>query len=377
MVYYDKMIPISKPLISKKAKKYLLECLNSGWVSSKGPFIERFEKSFAKFVGTKYAIATSSGTSALHLSLAALNIGPADEVIVPCLTMIAAALPIIYVGAKPTLVDSELETGNIDVSKIESAITKKTKAIIVVHLNGHPADMNPLLKLAKKYKLTVIEDAAESHGAEYKMPNSWQMVGSMGDLGCFSFYGNKIVTTGEGGMVVTNNKILAERVRSLRNLARSNEKHFYHQEIAFAYRMSSLQAALGLAQLEQAEKIIKIKKDLAAVYMDQLKNIPELRLPTQKSYAKRIYWNFDILIKPPLSPEKIAKYLTNHEVESRNFVIPLHLQPAFLKLNLFKGEKYSVAEKLSKLGLSLPLGPNIKVAEIEFICGLIKKALIE
>lgn len=374
-------IPISKPIIAKNAQKYLLGCLKSGWVSSKGPYVEKFEKAFAKFVGTKYAIATSSGTASLHLSLAALDIGPTDEVIVPTLTMIAAALPIIYVGAKPVLVDSDNDTGNLDPALIESKITKNTKAIIAVHLNGHPADMAPLLSIARHHHLSVIEDAAESHGAEYKQ----KKVGSIGDLGCFSFYGNKVITTGEGGMVVTNNKILAEKVRSLRNLARTKGKHFYHQEIGFTYRMSNLQAALGLAQLEQADKIIKLKQHLAAIYMDQLKNMPGLTLPLQMPYAKRVYWNFDILLENKhttvipakagihkiTSRDRIASYLQTHGVEIRNFVIPLHKQPAFLKLGLFRGEKYPVAENLSRQGLSLPLGPDIKKEEINYICNLI------
>ncbi len=368
------MIPISKPIIAKNASKYLLECLKTGWVSSKGPFVEKFENAFAKFVGTKYAVACSSGTHALHLALASLNIGPGDEVIVPALTMIAAVLPIIYLGATPVLVDSEEGTGNLDVSKIEEKITKKTKAIIVVHLNGHPADMAPLLTLARRYKLFVIEDAAESHGAEYRMPNGkWKMAGNIGDLGCFSFYGNKIITTGEGGMVTTNDKTLAERIKSLRNLARSKQKHFYHQEIAFAYRMSSLQAALGLAQLEQVDKIIKIKKHLASSYINQLKSLTNIILPIQKPFTKRVYWNFDILLKDSSQRDKLAKFLENHQVETRIFVIPLHLQPAFLRLGLFKGQRYLVTEKFGKVGLSLPLGPSIKDSEVNHICKLIVK----
>lgn len=370
------MIPISKPIIAKNAKKYLLDCLNSGWVSSKGPYVEKFEKAFVRFSGAKYAIACSSGTAALHLVLASLKIGPGDEVIVPTLTMIAAALPIIYVGAKPILVDSEKDSGNLDVTQIETKINKKTKALIVVHLNGHPADMEPLLNLARKHNIAVIEDAAESHGAQYRMADrSWKMVGSIGDLGCFSFYGNKIVTAGEGGIVTTNDKNLANRVRSLRNLARSPKKHFIHQEIAFTYRMSNLQAALGLAQLEQADKIIKLKHQFASIYMDKLKNIPEVILPIQEPYAKRVYWNFDLLIKPQFSREQVVKYLDNHGVETRTFIIPLHKQPAFLKLGLFMGESYPVAEFLSNQGLSLPLGPAIKKGDIGFICQIINNAL--
>lgn len=369
------MIPISKPIIARNAKKYLLDCLNSSWISSKGPYVEKFERAFAKFVGTKYAVATSSGTSALHLSLATLNIGADHEVIVPDLTMIAAALPIIYVGAKPVLIDSESDTGNLDPAKIEDKISNKTRAIIVVHLNGHPADLKSILNIAKKHQLAVIEDAAESHGAKYNLAGKWKPVGSIGDLGCFSFYGNKIVTTGEGGMVATNNKRLAERAASLRNLARSPKKHFYHKEVSFVYRMSNLQAALGLAQLEEVETSLKKKAYFASVYFDNLKNLPFLQLPIEKQYAKRIYWNFDVLIKPPVNPQTVAKYLSHHGVESRIFVIPLHKQPAFLRLGLFKNEHYPVADRISKIGLSLPLGPNIKNQDINYICHLIKQVV--
>lgn len=368
-------IPISQPIIAKNAKKYILECLESGWVSSRGPYVEKFEQAFADYVGTKYAVATSSGTHALHLSLATLNIGSGDEVVVPTLTMIAAALPIIYVGATLVLVDSDTQTGNINPSLIESKITKKTKAIIVVHLNGHPAQMLPILSIARRHNLSIIEDAAESHGAKYKTTVGWKRVGSISDIGCFSFYGNKIITCGEGGMAVTNNKKLASRMRSLRNLARTRGTHFYHQEIGFTYRMSSLQAALGLAQLEQADKIIRLKERLATIYMDQLKNIPELTLPPQLPYAKRIFWNFDILLKNNKTRDNLAGNLASHEVESRNFVTPLHMQPAFLKLGLFKGEKYPVAEKLSSQGLSLPLGPDITKKDINYICALMTKIL--
>ncbi len=367
------MIPVSKPIIAKNAKKYLLDCLTSGWVSSKGPYVKRFEKSFAKFVGVKYAIATSSGTAALHLSLAAIRIGPGNEVIIPSLTMIATALPIIYCQAKPVLVDSEEVTGNINASEIEQKITKNTKAIIIVHLNGHPVDIEPILNLAKKHKLAVIEDAAEAHGAQYLLGNTWKKVGSLGDLGCFSLYGNKLVTAGEGGMVTTNNKDLAERVKYFRNLARSSKKHFYHQEVAFAYRMSALQAALGLAQLEEFERFLQIKNQLAETYLSNLSNLSSLILPSEKTGVKRIYWNYDILVKDLKTRDKLVKFLQKKGIESRIFVIPMHLQPAFTRLGLFKGKTYPISEKLSNQGLSLPLGLALRINEVKYICNQIKQ----
>lgn len=240
-------IPVNEPLIAKNATKYVLDCLETGWVSSAGTYIEKFEKAFAKYLGVKHAITTTSGTTALHLALLTLGIGSGDEVIVPTLTMIASVNSICYVGAIPVLVDSEPETGNIDPKKIEEKITKKTKAIMPVHLYGHPADMDKIMEIAKKYKLAVVEDAAEAHGAEYK----GEKAGSFGKINCFSFYGNKIVTTGEGGMVVTNDDKLAERARSLKDLAHSKKRRFLHEELGYNFRMTNMQAALGLAQLEE------------------------------------------------------------------------------------------------------------------------------
>lgn len=374
MWYTMTMIPIAKPIIAKNAKKYVLESLASGWVSSRGPFVERFENAFADFVGTKYAVATNSGTSAIHLSVAALNIGPGDEVIVPALTMIAAVLPIIYVGAIPVLVDVEKSTGNIDPLEIEKKLTNKTKAVIVVHLNGHPADMTPIIKLARKYRFSVIEDAAEAHGVEYRLPTGiWKKVASIGDVGCLSLYANKIVTSGEGGMATTSNKLIAQRIRSLQNLSRTPKKHFYHQEIGFTYRMSSLQAALGLAQLEEANRFIDIKRQLASVYAKELSNQDAFLLPVEESYARRIYWNYDIVVKGGAGVrDNLAKYLEKHGVETRTFVIPLHKQPAFLRLGLFREEKYPVAEDLASRGLSLPLGLAMKENEVSFVCRLAK-----
>ncbi len=372
------MIPVSDPIISKNAKKYINEVLESGWISSKGPYVDKFERKFAKSIGSKFAIATNSGTAALHLSLAAINIKRGDEVIVPALTMIAAALPIVYMGATPILVDSDPKSGNIDPAQIEEKITKKTKAIIVVHLNGHPADLDPIISLAKKYNLKIIEDAAESTFAKYKLKGGKiRNVGTIGDIGCFSFYANKVVTTGEGGMAVTNNKPLAARLAALRNLDRSDSMHFFHKTIGFTYRMSSLQAALGLAQLEEVEKYLEIKEKLASFYISELKDVDEITLPYNAGYAKRIYWNFDIFISKSAkkSPKQLQKILANHHIETRNFVIPLNSQPAFLNQGLFKSAIYKVAQDLSKRGITLPLGLTLKSNEVKKICDILKKSL--
>lgn len=371
------MIPIASPLIPKNATKYLLRCLKSGWISSKGPFADRFEQKFAEFVGAKYGVATNSGTSALHLALAAIDIGPGDEVIIPALTMIATALPVLYLGATPVLVDSEAETGNIDVGQIEEKITKRTRAIIPVHLHGHPAAMAEILELAKKYRLQVIEDAAEAHGAKILLNSGWRTVGSIGEIGCFSFYANKIITTGEGGMAVTDSGKLAERMCSLRNFSRTSGQHFLHTEIGFSYRMSSLQAAFGVAQLELARKFVAKKRAIAKRYRRLLSSVSvsSVTLPIEKADAKSVFWQYGILLLNQSIRDRVASFLKKHGVETRPFFIPLHQQPGLIKRGFFRGERYPVAEELSQRGLCLPSGLTITESQISFVCHTLQNEL--
>jgi perosamine synthetase len=370
-------IPVAQPILTKNAKKYLLDCVDSGWLSSIGPYVGRFENNFAKYIGVSHGIATNSGTSAIHLALASLDIKPNDEVILPALTMIATVLPILYLGATPILVDSETQTGNIDVKKVEKKITKKTKAIIIVHLHGHPVEMDTVLTLVKKYNIKLIEDAAEAHGAEYK----GKKVGSFGDIGCFSFYGNKIITTGEGGMCLTNNKSLAKKIRDLGDIDRHHTRHFYHDKIAYTYRMSNLQAAVGLSQLENIKIFIEKKRRIAFQYNKHLTpNSYHLTshyfdLPLELTYAKSVYWQYGILIKKNSfgNSVQLAKYLEKLGIETRPFFLPMHKQPALLKHNLFKGEKYPVAESLSRTGLCLPSALTMTDDQIEFVSNNVKK----
>lgn len=371
------MIPVSKPIIAKNAKKYILECLKTGWISGAGPFINTFEENFANFTHTKYAVACTSGTTALHLAVKALKIGPGNEVILPAFTMISSILPIIYTGATPILVDVEEDTGNIDARKMEEKITKNTKAIMVVHINGHPADMSQISNLAKKYNLSLIEDAAEAHGALCLINNQWRAVGSIGDIGCFSLYANKIVTSGEGGIATTNSKKLASRMRSLRNLARTPSIHFFHQEIAFNYRMSSLQAALGIAQLEDVKLIIQKKRHIASLYNKLLTDIKGLNLPPEKDYAKSVFWHYGVKLRTDCrkNRDQLEIILQKNGIETRNFFIPLHLQPVFKKMQMFLKERYPVSETLGKSGINLPTGPNLKDSEIKFVCKIIKQSL--
>lgn len=359
------MIPVSSPIISKNAKKNLLECLSSGWVSSSGPFVKLFEEKFAKYLGVKFAVTTTSGTSALHLAIASLNIGKDDEVIIPTFTMAATAFAIVYTGATPVLVDSELETWNMDITQIEKKITKKTKAIIVVHIYGHPVNMDQIKKIATKHKLFIIEDAAEALGSEYKT----KKVGNLSDLACFSFYANKAVTCGEGGMVVTNNSKIAIRLKRLKDMAYSPKKRFLHTEIGFTYRMSNLQAALGLAQLEQVDKMIQQKRSIANFYNTHLLPIKKLTLPPEKKWAKNSYWMYCILSN---DRDKLRSELLKKGVDTRNFFIPMHRQPALKKIGLYRNEHYPVADLLSKTGLYLPSGPEISKEDLAYVCKTIK-----
>jgi len=365
------MIPVNEPLIAKNAKKYVTDCIKTGWISSGGKYIQTFEDNFAKFLDVNYATTTTSGTASLHLALAALDIGKGDEVILPDHTIISCALSVVYTGATPVLVDVDKRTGNMDPAEIEKKITKRTKAIMVVHLFGHPADIDPILSLAKKYKLTVIEDAAQAHGAEYK----GKKVGSIGDIACFSFYGNKIITTGEGGMVVTNNKKLHEKVRLLKNLAHSIKRRFFHEEIGFNYRMTNMQAALGVAQLEEIEKYIRKKRSIAALYTKGLSSIPYLELPKEDPWTKNVYWMYAITLnsKSPISKDKLRQRLESLGVDTRDFFFPLHKQPAFRRLGLFKGEKYPVSVSLSNRGFYIPSGLALTKKQINTVIEAVKK----
>lgn len=365
------MIPVNRPLFISDEKKYLVECINSGWISSEGPFVKEFEEKFSKYAGKKYGVAVSSGTAALEVAMGAINLKLGDEVIMPSFTIISCALAVVNYGGIPVFVDSEPETWNIDVTKIEEKITKKTKAIMVVHIYGHPCDMDPILKIAKKYNLLIIEDAAEAHGAEYKE----KKCGSFGDISCFSFYANKIISTGEGGMVLTNNKDYFKRAKELRNLAFGKEKRFVHKEFARNYRMTNLQAAIGVAQLKNIEKLIKIKRENARKYTELLKNIKGLQLPTEKKWAKNVYWMYGIVLDKStgLNAESFAKKLENLGVQTRPFFYPMNLQPVFRSLKI-KGD-FSVSERIEKQGLYLPSGLGLKDIQIKEVANVIKKIL--
>jgi perosamine synthetase len=347
-------IPVNTPLLSGNEEKYLSECIQTGWISSEGPFIKQFEEKFAGYIGRKEGIAVANGSGALDIAVQALNIGAGDEVIMPTFTIISPAQSVVRAGAIPVFVDSDPVTWNMDVTQIESRITSKTKAILVVHIYGLPVDMAPVLALCKKYKLYLIEDAAEMHGQTYR----GKKCGSFGDISTFSFYPNKHITTGEGGMIMTDNSELAERCRKLRNLAfETTGRRFIHNELGWNYRMTSMQAALGLAQLENIEKHIGKKREIGLAYQAGLKNLKCIQLPLDKTeYAENIYWVFGLVADTKELCDLTVEKLTAAGIGTRPFFWCMHEQPVFYKMGLFKNEKYPVAEKLARNGFYVPSG---------------------
>ncbi len=363
------MIPVAEPWIAGKELEYVADCLKSGWISSLGKYIPQFEEEFSRYCGMEYGIATSNGTTALHLALATLGIGPADEVILPTLTFIATANCVTYTGARPIFVDSELATWNMDPAQVEEKITPRTKAIIVVHLYGHPTDMDPILGIARRHGLYVIEDAAEAHGARYK----GQRVGGLGDISCFSFYGNKIITTGEGGILLTRNGEWAARAQQLRDHAMSPVKRYWHDDIGYNYRMTNVQAAIGVAQMERIDEFIAKKRQIAQWYSQRL-SIPGLTLAPQATWASSVYWMYSVLVDESqrrTSRDELACALREQEIDSRPFFWPLHLLPPYRR----DVGAFPVAEQLGREGINLPSGVTLTEQQIEKIAQVILRTM--
>jgi perosamine synthetase len=360
-----KPVPVNTPLLSGNELKYITECIETGWISSEGPFITKFEKQFASYVNRKHGIAVSNGSAALDIAIKALNIGKGDEVIMPAFTIISPAQSVVTASAIPVLVDSDAETWNMDVNQIEAKITAKTKAILVVHIYGLPVDMKPVLALCKKYNLKLIEDAAEMHGQTY----DGQLCGSFGDISIFSFYPNKHITTGEGGMIVCDDEALAERCKKLRNLAfEPNARRFVHYEIGWNYRMTNMQAALGLAQLEKIDTHIKKKRAIGYSYNKGLQNLKGFQLPLSKTnYAENIYWVYALVAETESMQEAMVKKLNDAKIGTRPFFWCMHEQPVFLEMGLFKNESYPVAEKLARNGFYIPSGLGLTDEEIQVV----------
>ena len=365
-------VPVNEPVFCGNEKKYLLECIESGWISSEGPFVGRFEEEFSAGVGRRYGVAVSSGTAALDIAVAALGIGEGDEVIMPTFTIISCAQAVVRAGGKPVLVDSNADTWNMDVNQIEEKITSRTKAVMVVHIYGLCVDMGPVLELADKYKLKVIEDAAQAHGQTYRS----RACGSFGDVSIFSFYPNKLVTTGEGGMVVTDDELTAERCKSLRNLCFQKGRRFVHEELGWNYRMTNLQAAVGLAQLEQLDGFVVRKRRMGARYTELLGGIDGLHLPvTGTDCEENIYWVYGIVAdeRSGLNAEQVMSRLADKGIGARPFFWPMHEQPVFRKNGLFEGQCYPVAERLARQGFYLPSGLGLGDEQMEYVAGCIRK----
>ena len=367
-------VPVNEPYLFGNEKKYLLKCLKDGFVSSSGRFVKKFEEKFAKRVNRKFAISVSNGTAALQLAFEALNLKKNDEVILPSFTIISCILPVIRCGAKPILIDSDPITWNMDVNKLEEKITSRTKAIIAPHIYGLPIDMDSLLKITRKYKLKVIEDSAEVLGLKYK----GKECGSFGDVSTFSFYANKHITTGEGGMIVTNDKKIAKKCRSLRNLSFNNKRRFLHHELGWNYRFTNIQSAVGLAQLEKLNRFVIKKRNIGKIYNKGLSKIKIFNIPLEKKeYAKNIYWVYGLVLKKksPIKLETLMKKLRKEGVETRNFFWPLHEQPILKKMGFFKKIKLPVAEHISRNGLYLPSGLSISASQQKYVINKIKKII--
>lgn len=368
------MIPVNEPLLNGNEKKYLAECIDTGWISSEGPFVSQFEQSIAACVSRKHGIAVSNGSVALEVAVAALGIGGGDEVIIPTFTIISCAAAVVRAGAVPVLVDSNPITWNMDVKQIEARITSKTKAIMVVHTYGLPVHMDHLLYLAEKYHLMIIEDAAEMLGQTYKgLP-----CGSFGNISTMSFYPNKHVTTGEGGMLLTNDDMLAEKCRSLRNLCFLAKKRFIHEELGWNFRMTNLQAAVGVAQLEQLDRFVNKKRKMGQRYTELLFDIKSIDLPLQETdYAENIYWVYGVVLKDefPSDADEIMKRLGKKGIGTRPFFWPMHEQPVFRKMRLFEGESYPVAERISRRGFYIPSGLALTEEQIDNVSRALHEAL--
>ncbi|HXF61383.1 MAG TPA: DegT/DnrJ/EryC1/StrS family aminotransferase [Caldilineaceae bacterium] len=364
------IIPVCEPSLTGNELKYVQQAVETNWISSQGSFIRDFEARFAEACGARFGIACANGTVAMHLALAALGLEPGDEVILPTFTMIATINAVTYCGATPVLVDSEPDYWQMDVEQVAAKVTPRTKAILPVHIYGHPVDMDPLMELARKHGITVIEDAAEAHGAEYK----GRRCGSLGDAAGFSFYGNKIITTGEGGMITTNDRELAKLCWNLRDHAFSTERHFWHKFIGFNYRMTNLQAAVGLAQVEQLDKFVAARRRNAAEYTCRLQGIPGITTPPQAEWAKNVYWMYGILVDREefgMSRDELRRALAEQGVETRTFFIPMHCQPIYWRA--FKGQRYPVAERLCRDGFYLPSASSLTLDEIEYVTDVIRQ----
>jgi perosamine synthetase len=362
-------IPVAAPSLIGNEREYVDDCMKSGWISSAGKYVELFETGFAEFCGVRHAVACCNGTVALHLALAALGVESGDEVIVPTLTFVATPNAVTYCGARPVFVDSEPETWNLDPAAVEAKITPRTKGIIAVHLYGHPAEMKKLKEIARRHDLFLLEDAAEAHGAVC----DGQTVGAIGDIAAFSFYANKIITTGEGGMVVTDDAALAEKVRLLRGQGMDPQRRYWHPVIGYNYRMMNPAAAIGLAQLEKIDEQLAARLKIAAAYRERLQTLPGILPQSEQSWAQHVYWMFSIVLEPGFwqNRDHVIEKLAEQGVETRPVFYPAHTFPPYLKFS--DGATFPVAENLSARGISLPTWAGLTGDDIDYVCRALEK----
>lgn len=364
-------IPVAAPVLAGREKEYVADCMESGWISSAGKYVDLFEASFAEFCGVRHAVACCNGTAALHLALAALGVEAGDEVIVPTLTFVATANAVTYCGARPVFVDSEPATWNLDPAQVEAKITSHTKGIIAVHLYGHPAEVDALRDIASRHGLFLLEDAAEAHGALYR----GRRAGSLGDVAAFSFYGNKIISTGEGGMVVTNDDAIAARVRLLRGQGMDTERRYWFPVVGYNYRLTNIAAAVGLAQMERAEWHITRRLEVAAQYLQLLQDVPSLLPQVESERVRHAYWMFTVILgqDTQVSRDELMQALRARGIETRPVFYPLHLLPPYSES--VRGEEFPVAERLSRRGLSLPTWAGLSTNDLSYICNCLRERL--
>jgi perosamine synthetase len=376
------MIPVNEPRLSGRELEYVTECVRSGWISSAGRYIEQFETAWAAYCQRAHGVAVANGTVALEAAIECLDLEPGDEVILPSFTIISCALAVVRAGGVPVLVDADPRTWCMDITQIESKIRPRTRAVMPVHIYGHPVDMDPLMDLARRHGLAVVEDAAEVHGAEYRSGwrdgrGTWKRCGSFGELSCFSFYANKIITTGEGGMVVTDDDDLAARLRSLRNLCFRSDRRFYHTELGHNFRVTNLQAAIGLAQIERVDEALEKKRWMGGAYTERLASVAGLAVPIEESWARHVYWMYGVVLDEATGMDglALAARLAEFGVMTRPFFLGMHEQPVFRERGLFGEERYPVTERLSRQGLYLPSGMAITEDQIDQVTAAVVEAL--
>jgi perosamine synthetase len=374
-------IAVSEPTIGQGEIDAVNDALKSGWISSAGPYLTQFESAWAAYCNRAHGVSVTSGTTALELAVEALDLKPGDEVIIPTFTIISCALAVLRAGATPVLIDADPMTWCMDGEQVAARITSRTRAIMPVHIYGHPCDMDPLLELADRHGIAIVEDAAEAHGAEYLSRRggtpTWRRCGSFGTSSAFSFYANKLITTGEGGMILTDDDALAARFKSMRNLAFRADRRFYHTEIGHQYRMTNVQAALGVPQVKRMSELVKRKRWMGETYREGLADLDVLELPTEEPWARSTYWMYGIVLRDnaKIGAKDLADRLANRGVETRPFFLGMHEQPALLDRGLFVGEHYPVSERLSQRGLYLPSGLGLTEIQLSRVCDAVQEIL--